>query len=132
DPAASGELSLYQSFYGTALAKGVPKPVIDELVRVFSNDADFQRKASSHDGFEVMYVSDDVGQVGEEPPEILYSALIAGGETRRYYRFQSPDDGSVDYYDEEGRSARKFLMRKPIASGQMRSGFGMRRHPILG
>ena len=126
-----GELSLYQSFYGTALTKGVPKEIINELVEVFSYDADFQRKASANDGFEVLFASDDAGQVDGQT-EILYSSLISGGITRKYYRYQSPEDGTVDYYDEEGRSARKFLMRKPIATGQMRSGFGMRRHPILG
>lgn len=54
------------------------------------------------------------------------------GETRKFYRFRTPDDGVVDYYDETGRSAKKFLMRKPIRNGRFRSGFGMRRHPILG
>jgi murein DD-endopeptidase MepM/ murein hydrolase activator NlpD len=54
------------------------------------------------------------------------------GELRRYYRFVSPDDGQVDYYDENGRSARKFLMRKPVNAGEMRSTFGMRKHPVLG
>ena len=63
---------------------------------------------------------------------MLYTALIYGGEKRRYYRHQSPEDGSVDYFDADGRSARKFLMRKPIAQAVMRSGFGMRRHPVLG
>jgi hypothetical protein len=72
-----GELSLYQSFYGTALAKGVPKAIINELVEVFSYDADFQRKASSNDGFEVLFASDDAGQV-DGPTEILYSSLISG------------------------------------------------------
>ena len=45
---------------------------------------------------------------------------------------QSPDDGVVDYYDETGKSAKKFLVRKPVGLGIMRSGFGFRRHPILG
>ena len=44
----------------------------------------------------------------------------------------SPDDGAVDYYDESGKSAKKFLVRKPVVDGIMRSGFGLRRHPILG
>lgn len=47
------------------------------------------------------------------------------------YRFQG-DDGLVDYFDEQGRSLKKFLVRKPIANGILRSGFGSRRHPILG
>ena len=50
----------------------------------------------------------------------------------RYYRYQTLDDNSVDFYDENGRSTRKFLIRKPISIGETRSGFGMRRHPILG
>jgi hypothetical protein len=49
----------------------------------------------------------------------------------KYYRFQTPDDGLVDYYDENGRSVRKFLIRKPIVAGEMTSPFGMRYHPIL-
>jgi murein DD-endopeptidase MepM/ murein hydrolase activator NlpD len=126
-----GDLSLYQSFYGTALAKGVPKPVIDELVKVFGYDADFQRKVGGGDSFEVLYNSDDAGQI-DGPAEVMFCSLTAGGETRRYYRYQSPDDGAVDYYDEEGRSARKFLTRKPVAQAVMRSGFGLRRHPVLG
>lgn len=130
ESASAGDLSLYQSFYGTALMKGVPKPVIEELVRVFSYDADFQRKAGRGDSFQVLYVSDDAGQV-DGKPEILYTSLVSGGEVRRYYRYQAPD-GTVDYYDEEGRSARKFLVRKPIAQAVLRSGFGLRRHPILG
>src|SRR5439155_1236591 len=38
----------------------------------------------------------------------------------------------VDYYDEAGRSAKKFLVRKPVLTAIMRSGFGVRRHPLLG
>ena len=52
-------------------------------------------------------------------------------QTFKYYRFQTPDDNMVDYYDENGRSTRKFLVRKPIAEGDMTSPFGMRYHPIL-
>ncbi len=130
ETASAGSTSLYKSFYATALTKGVPKPVVDELVRVFSYDTDFQRKAGRGDSFQVLYASDDAGQI-DGKPEILYSALISGGEARRYYRFLTPD-GTVDYYDEEGRSARKFLVRKPIGQAVLRSGFGMRRHPILG
>jgi murein DD-endopeptidase MepM/ murein hydrolase activator NlpD len=58
--------------------------------------------------------------------------LTVGGEVKKYYRYVSPDDGIVDYYDETGKSAKKFLVRKPVNDGIMRSGFGSRRHPILG
>jgi murein DD-endopeptidase MepM/ murein hydrolase activator NlpD len=62
----------------------------------------------------------------------MFTSLTIGGETKKFYRFVSPDDGLVDYYDEAGKSAKKFLLRKPVAEAVMRSGFGLRRHPILG
>jgi murein DD-endopeptidase MepM/ murein hydrolase activator NlpD len=83
------------------------------------------------DAFEVLYPGDE-DTPGEGKAEVLYAALTIGGETRRYYRFQTPDDGIVDYYDEGGKSAKKFLVRKPVGAGIMRSGYGWRRHPILG
>ena len=63
---------------------------------------------------------------------MLFAALTVGGEVKKYYRFQTTDDGIVDYYDETGKSAKKFLVRKPVATGIMRSGFGARNHPLLG
>ena len=37
-------MRLYQSLYETALRNNVPRSVIDELVRIYSYDVDFQRK----------------------------------------------------------------------------------------
>ena len=64
-------------------------------------------------------------------PELLFATMTVREQTYKYYRFQTPDDNLVDYYDENGRSTRKFLLRKPIAEGELTSGFGMRFHPIL-
>jgi murein DD-endopeptidase MepM/ murein hydrolase activator NlpD len=124
-------LALYNSIYETALKNDVPKAVVDDVIRIVSadSDIDFQRPVSGGDGLDLFYIDEDDGDGGRE---ILYVALTALGETKRYYRFVNPDDGNVDYFDENGRSAKKFLMRKPIVEAQMRSGFGYRRHPILG
>ncbi|MEO6381574.1 MAG: M23 family metallopeptidase [Nitrobacter sp.] len=123
---------LYQSIYETALRDKVPPAVIEDMVRIYSYDVDFQRKVQPGDSFDVFYAGDDDGTPTTEKNEVLYASLTVGGETRKYYRFQSPDDSIVDYYDETGKSAKKFLVRKPVASAIMRSGFGIRRHPILG
>jgi murein DD-endopeptidase MepM/ murein hydrolase activator NlpD len=120
---------LYQSVYETALRNQVPRPVIDDLIRVYSYDVDFQRKAQPGDSFEVLYSGDDEGDARSD---VLFASLTVGGETKKFYRYLSPDDGVVDYYDESGKSAKKFLVRKPVGPGIMRSGFGFRRHPILG
>jgi murein DD-endopeptidase MepM/ murein hydrolase activator NlpD len=123
---------LYQSIYETALRNKVPMPVIDDMIRIYSYDVDFQRKVQPGDSFDVFYAGEDEGTAVTEKSEVLYAALTVGGEVKKYYRFQTPDDGVVDFYDETGKSAKKFLVRKPVNNAVMRSGFGGRRHPILG
>ena len=123
---------LYQSIYETALRNKVPMPVIDDMIRIYSYDVDFQRKVQPGDSFDVFYAGEDEGSNVTDKDEVLFAALTVGGETKKYYRFQTPDDGVVDYYDETGTSAKKFLVRKPVNNAIMSSGFGSRRHPILG
>jgi murein DD-endopeptidase MepM/ murein hydrolase activator NlpD len=123
---------LYQSIYETALRNKVPPSVIDDMVRIYSYDVDFQRKVQPGDSFDVFYAGEDEGSTITEKNEVLFASLTVAGETKKYYRFQTPDDSVVDYYDETGKSAKKFLVRKPVNNAIMRSGFGSRRHPILG
>jgi murein DD-endopeptidase MepM/ murein hydrolase activator NlpD len=123
---------LYQSIYETAMRNKVPAPVIEDMIRIYSYDVDFQRKVQPGDSFDVFYAGEDEGSSITEKSEVLFASLTVGGETKKYYRFQTPDDAVVDYYDETGKSAKKFLVRKPVNNAIMRSGFGGRRHPILG
>jgi murein DD-endopeptidase MepM/ murein hydrolase activator NlpD len=120
--------AVYDSIYQTALEQEMPTPLIDELIRVFSFDVDFNARVQPGDSLELFYAQEDEEANG--PPEVLYAALNTGSSTRRFYRFRTPDDGVIDYYDANGQSAKKFLMRKPVSGGRFRSGFGMRRHPI--
>ncbi|MCX7899285.1 MAG: M23 family metallopeptidase [Methylocystis sp.] len=126
-----GAMRLYDSLYETALKQQLPKPIIDELVRIFANDVDLQRGVSGGDSLDVFYDEPEDGS-GPTRDSLLFASITTHNETFRYYRFMTPDDNMVDYYDDSGRSSRKFLIRKPIAIGETRSGFGMRLHPILG
>jgi murein DD-endopeptidase MepM/ murein hydrolase activator NlpD len=123
---------LYQSIYETAMRNKVPAGVIEDMVRIYSYDVDFQRKVQPGDSFDVFFAGEDEGAATAEKNDVLFASLTVGGETKKYYRFQTPDDSVVDYYDETGKSAKKFLVRKPVNDAIMRSGFGSRRHPILG
>jgi murein DD-endopeptidase MepM/ murein hydrolase activator NlpD len=123
---------LYQSIYETALRNKVPPSVIEDMVRIYSYDVDFQRKVQPGDSFDVFFAGDDETTAVTEKAEVLFASLTVGGETKKYYKFQTPDDSVVDFYDETGKSAKKFLVRKPVNNAIMRSGFGGRRHPILG
>jgi len=128
----TGGVRLYQSVYETGLRNQIPRAVIDDIVRIYSFDVDFQRKVQPGDSFEVLYAGEDETPTADSRNDVLFASLTVGGETKKLYRYQSPDDGIVDYYDETGKSAKKFLVRKPVTAGIMRSGFGIRRHPILG
>jgi murein DD-endopeptidase MepM/ murein hydrolase activator NlpD len=125
-------VTLYQSIYETALRDQVPRAIIEDLIRIYSFDVDFQRKVQPGDSFEVLYAGEEEGQAADRHNDVLFAALTLGGESKKLYRFQTPDDALTDYYNEAGKSAKKFLVRKPVAEGIIRSGFGLRRHPILG
>ncbi len=131
DDGDDGGPTLYESLYETALKSSIPRPVIDELVRIFAYDIDFQRKAQEGDGFDVLYVKDD-DNAEVDRGDILYASLTTGDEVRKFYRFQTRDDGLIDYFDDLGKSAKKFLLRKPMTGGRFSSPFGYRFHPVLG
>ncbi len=122
-----GGATLYQSLYETALRNNIPQSVIDEMVGIYAYDVDFQRKVQPGDSFDVLYAEDTNG---DGTHEVRFASLSVGGETKNYYHFRTTDDGQYDYYDETGKSAKKFLVRKPVAVGIETSPFGWRVHPI--
>lgn len=125
---ASNRASLYQSFYKSALDQKLAPDVILKLLRVHSYDADFKQKVRSGDTFEVFF--DGEGTSGDQAGELLYTSMTVAGDTRKFYRFRTPDN-TIDFYDDNGSSAKKFLMRNPVKGGRFTSGFGNRRHPLL-
>ena len=52
---------LYQSIYETALRNKVPPSVIDDMIRIYSYDVDFQRKVQPGDSFDVFFAGEDEG-----------------------------------------------------------------------
>jgi murein DD-endopeptidase MepM/ murein hydrolase activator NlpD len=133
DGEASGTNSLYMSLYNAALTQGIGPDTILQILRIHATETDFRRRVGPQDGFELFFDLKDDNSSELALGEMLMTSVAVGGERRRYWRFRSPD-GLVDYYDESGSNSRKFLIRKPIRSEtvQLISGFGMRRHPLLG
>jgi murein DD-endopeptidase MepM/ murein hydrolase activator NlpD len=125
-------ISLYQSVYETALGNHIPVPIIKDLIRIFAFDVDFDRTAQPNDSLHMLYASAPDGSTPDSANDILFASLTVDGRTKKLYRFRSGPKGTFDYYNGKGRSARKFLLRKPLATGHLTSGFGWRRHPILG
>ena len=122
--------SAYDGINRAALSEGLTDDLTRTLVRIFAFDVDFRNKIAPSDQLSV-FVSLGEGQVvPTAESEILYASIRLGKITRKYYRFLDSATGHVDYYDETGKSAKKFLLRKPVPNAKYRSGFGFRRHPI--
>ncbi len=115
-----------------ATERRVPHPVLAEAIRAFSYDVDFQREIQKGDGFEFLYeiYVDEEGAL-VRTGELLFAAMnLSGSRTELYYYERA--DGDADYFTAEGKSVRRSLMRTPIDGARLSSGFGMRKHPILG
>lgn len=128
----AGRATVSNSIYQSATKAGIPAPVIAEAIRLYSYDVDFQRDIQLGDRLDVLYdayVTED-GDVARQG-KVLYASLNVGGRAIPIYRYQGKG-GDAEYYGPDGKSIRKSLLRTPVDGARITSGFGMRRHPILG
>ena len=123
--------TIYDGIFRAAYSYGMSKDMTQHLVRLLASNVDFQSRANPADRLEVLFSQPGGEGEASENSELLYVSANIGGQSRKFYRFQM-EDGSFDYFDENGSSARKFLLRKAVPNGEFRSGFGARRHPLLG
>ena len=61
---------------------------------------------------------------------IYYAHMSVNGRQITLYRFGN--DKNYSYFDINGKSVEKALMKSPINGARLSSSFGMRKHPILG
>lgn len=131
-PIIRGDLpSVYDGIYKSALAYGMTNDMARQLVKMLANDVDLQAKVSRSDTIEAFFSMPEDSDNANDESQLLYISANLGGTTHKFYRYQSPE-GSVEFYDENGRSAQQFLLRKPVPNAIFGSPFGARRHPILG
>jgi murein DD-endopeptidase MepM/ murein hydrolase activator NlpD len=131
--ADTGDLPrVYDGIYRASLSYGLSKEMTGRLIRMLSPVVDFQARLKPTDTLEVFYSVEDEDGEATEDSELLYVRAKFGDTETRLYRFQDPDDMSVDYFNPDGKNLKRFLIRNPLPGGIFRSGFGMRRHPILG
>ncbi|MPZ31960.1 MAG: peptidoglycan DD-metalloendopeptidase family protein [Rhodospirillales bacterium] len=128
---ASGEVD--GSVIASAEAAGVPRQPLAEMLRAFSWDVNFQHDIKVGDRFDVLieqaWTSD--GQA-VDAGRVLWAELTTGGGEQSYsiYRFK-PHNGEEFFYNGEGESVVKALLRTPLNMSRISSRFGMRRHPVL-
>jgi murein DD-endopeptidase MepM/ murein hydrolase activator NlpD len=119
------------SLYEAGAEAGVSNGVMAAVIRAFSYDVDFQRDVQPGDQFSVLFerFHTEDGTTARDG-DILFASLVLGGREMAIYRFKTRD-GTVDYFNRNGESVRRALLRTPIDGARLSSSFGMRRHPIL-
>lgn len=103
------------------------------IADVFGGEIDFNNDLQPGDRFEVVFekVLSEGEFAGYGP--ILAAEFRNDDRTLKAFRFQAPD-GTAGYYDEQGRSLKRFFLRSPLKfEPRISSGFSYRRlHPVLG
>lgn len=127
-----GSGTIESSLFVAARNAAIPNSVMIELMRAFSYDVDFQREIQPGDKFDLVYevFYDEDGKVAKTG-NILVAGLALSGTPLTLYNY-TPNSGFNDFFDENGQAVRKALMRTPIDGARLSSGFGKRKHPILG
>ena len=124
--------SIDDSIYRAALDAGVNEAAFNEYVRVLGFSVDFQREVRRGDKFEMMYTIDRDALSGDVVDiDLQYAGLALSGDQLGFFRYDSADI-AIGWYDENGNSAARTLIRTPITGARLSSNFGTRRHPVNG
>lgn len=110
---------------------GISPTSMMNMINLYGYDVDFQRDIRSGDKFEMLVESfyDENGKKIKDG-NVLFSSLTM--QNRAIDIYMHKVDGHIEYFDAKGNSVRKSLLRTPINGARVSSGFGIRRHPILG
>ena len=126
------ESKITNSLYQTAQSLNIKPDIIIEFARLYGFQVDFQRDIWKNDSFQMVYEEflDKDGKIVESG-NIIFANLNLQNEDLKLYRYEY-EKNKIDYFDENGKSMRKTLMKTPINGARLSSSFGKRKHPILG
>lgn len=121
-----------ESLYLSATRKGAHPQILHDMIAAFSYDVDFQRSFQPGDEYGLLYDTyKDPESLQERPGTLQYAYLKLQGREIRIFRFRTKL-GGWQYYNDRGESVKKGLLRTPIDGARISSGFGNRKHPVLG
>jgi murein DD-endopeptidase MepM/ murein hydrolase activator NlpD len=102
------------------------------LAEIFSGQIDFDNDLQPGDSFEVLFETTKYkGEFAGYGP-IMAAKFANDGKEYEAYRWVNPDTTKAAYYDEQGRSLRRFVLASPLRfTPRVTSGFSRRRmHPV--
>ncbi|AGA64276.1 Peptidase, M23/M37 family [Liberibacter crescens BT-1] len=117
--------NIYDAVWRSSLSSGLNNNLVQLIIKLLANSVDLKSQLKQSDYIEVFFTD-------TSESELLYANVHCGNTQTHFYRFQNPQDKSIDYFDENGKRIRPFLLRSPVPGARITSGFGARVHPILG
>ncbi len=122
--------TIENSLYGAGVSVGADPKILMELTDIFAWDVDFATDIRKGDSFsilyEAVYVDDEVVSIGR----ILGAEVINSGDTFTAFYYKD-SKGKAEYFDSQGRSLRRVLLKSPLRYRRISSHFSRRRfHPI--
>ena len=125
------ENTIKKNLYSSAMEANINPDTIIEFARIFGFEIDFQRDIRKNDYFKIIYEKyfDEFGKFIKSG-SILYAHMSVNGREISLYKFGTDKD--YGYFDINGKSVEKALMKTPINGARLSSPFGMRKHPIQG
>ena len=126
------ETIITTSLYNNAVRLGIKPNIIIEFARLYGFQIDFQRDIWKNDSFQIIYEEfiDEKDKV-VDTGQILFANLNLQNTDYQLYMYEY-DEKKIDYFDENGKSIKKTLMKTPINGARLSSSYGKRKHPILG
>jgi murein DD-endopeptidase MepM/ murein hydrolase activator NlpD len=120
-----------ENLYSSAVEANLNPDTIIEFARIFGFEIDFQRDIRKNDYFKILYEKyfDENGEFVKSG-SILYAHMTVNNREISLYKFGN--NKVYGYFDSNGKSVEKALMKTPINGARLSSSFGMRKHPILG
>ena len=125
----SGEVG--KSLFASARKLGLGSSQLNQLTdEMFKYDIDFDSDLDEDDRFSV--VVDQTwknGQLASTGP-VLAATFTMDGKLKSAFRHLR--NGKPEYFTPDGRSLKRAFIRMPIPYARLSSGFGGRKHPVLG
>ena len=127
------EIVINESLYKSAINADIPPNIIMQFVNLYGFDVDFQREIRNGNIIKIYYeVFLDNKLNIRKAGNIKFASLALSKNTYKLYKYTTNDNNKSEYFDAAGKSAVKALMKTPINGASLSSGYGMRKHPILG
>ena len=127
------EVEIQNSIFESLTNVDTPENIIMEFVQLFSFDIDFQREIRQGNKIKIFYKKfNDQKRNLIKTGSIYFAEIQLHNHSYELYRYENNNEKLLGYFDGKGKSATKALMKTPINGARLSSGYGMRKHPILG